>query len=257
MNTVPAVNELLDLRGSVALVTGSSSNIGAGIARRLHAAGASLGLHCARDRAGVDELARGLGDRVCVVQGDVERDAERLCADVIAAFGRLDAVVNNAGIQPVKPLLEQTESEIREMLRVNLEGVIALTRHAAKHMIASGHGGSIVNVSSIEGIQPAVGHSHYAASKAAVLMHTRASALELGRHGIRVNAIAPGLIDRDGLQDAWPEGVARWRAACPLGRLGTPEDIGDAVLFLVSRAARWISGSTLVVDGGVLTNNVW
>ena len=257
MNTVPAVGELLDLRGSAVLVTGASGNIGSGIARRLHASGASLGLHCARDRAGADELARVLGDRVCVVQGDVERDAERLCAEVIAAFGRLDAVVNNAGIQPVRPLLEQNKIEIREMLRVNIEGVIALTRHAAKYMIASGRGGSVVNVSSIEGIQPAVGHSHYATSKAAVLMHTRAAALELGRHGIRVNAIAPGLIDRDGLGEAWSEGVSRWMATCPLGRLGTPEDIGDAVLFLVSRAARWISGTTLVVDGGVLTNNVW
>jgi NAD(P)-dependent dehydrogenase (short-subunit alcohol dehydrogenase family) len=254
---IPTVNELLDLRNTVVLVTGASGNIGAGIARRLSEAGASVALQCAHDRASVDALAQSLGGRVHVVQGDVQRDAERLCDETIAVFSRLDAVVNNAGIQPVKPLLELTEDDLREMLRVNIEGVMAITSAASKRMIERGHGGAIVNISSIEGIQPAVGHSHYATSKAAVLMHTRAAALELGRHGIRVNAVAPGLIDRDGLEAAWPEGVARWRAACPLERLGTPEDIGDAVLFLLSRAARWVSGTTLVVDGGMLTNNVW
>lgn len=257
MEGVPPVDQLLDLRERTVLVTGASGNIGAGISRRLHQAGANLALHCATDRAGAEALARTLGDRVRVVQGDAQRDASRLCAETIAAFGRLDALVNNAGIQPIKPLLEQTDVDVREMLRVNLEGVIALSAAAARCMIESGRGGSIVNISSIEGLQPALGHSHYATSKAAVLMHTRAAALELGRHGIRVNAIAPGLIDRDGLRDAWPEGVARWMAACPSGRLGAPEDIGDAALFLVSRAARWVSGATLVVDGGMLTNNVW
>jgi NAD(P)-dependent dehydrogenase (short-subunit alcohol dehydrogenase family) len=117
--------------------------------------------------------------------------------------------------------------------------------------------GSIVNIASIEGLQPAMNHSHYTTSKAAVLMHTKSAALELGRLGIRVNAVAPGLIDREGLETDWPEGVQRWRSACPLERLGTPEDVADAVLFLLSPASRWITGATLVVDGGVLTNNVW
>jgi NAD(P)-dependent dehydrogenase (short-subunit alcohol dehydrogenase family) len=138
-----------------------------------------------------------------------------------------------------------------------VEGVMTLTKVAAAQMIQRRNGGAIVNISSIEGLQPAFGHSHYTTSKAAVLMYTRSSALELGRYGIRVNAVAPGLIDKEGLAEAWPEGVARWQAACPLGRLGTPEDIGDAVLFLISDAARWVTGATLVVDGGVLTNNTW
>ena len=88
-------------------------------------------------------------------------------------------------------------------------------------------------------------------------MHTRAAALELGRHAIRVNAVAPGLIERAGIEEAWPEGVARWQAACPLGRLGRPDDVADAVLFLASDAARWITGATLVVDGGVLARPTW
>jgi NAD(P)-dependent dehydrogenase (short-subunit alcohol dehydrogenase family) len=261
-STLKPVSELLNLENRVVLVTGSSTGIGVGIAKRLHEAGASVALHCSNNRAGVEAVAKELRDRVHIVQGDVQRDAQRLCDEVVARFGKLDALVNNAGIQPVKMLLEQTPADIQEMLRVNVEGVMTLTRVAATHMIKQAvsnqtQGSAIVNISSIEGLQPAFGHSHYTTSKAAVLMHTRSSALELGRHGIRVNAVAPGLIDKEGLEVAWPEGVARWQAACPLGRLGTPEDIGDAVLFLISDFSRWVTGVTLVVDGGVLTNNTW
>ena len=190
-----------------------------------------------------------------VVQGDVQRDAKKLCQQVVAVFGKLNGLVNNAGIQPVTPYLELSSVDISEMLRVNVQGVMELSGFAAKHMLESG--GSIVNISSIEGLQPALGHSHYATAKAAVLMHTRASALELGKYNIRVNAVAPGLIDREGLWEAWSDGVTRWRKSCPLERLGTSEDVADAVLFLISRAARWMTGATLTVDGGMLTNNVW
>ena len=256
MVIAPEIAALLDLRERAVLVTGSSSGIGAGIARRLQAAGARVAVHYAAGRAAAEALAVELGERACVVHGDVERDAERLCSDVIAAFGRLDAVVNNAGIQPVAPLLDLNADDVREMLRVNVAGVAAVTRAAAQHMIDA-RGGAIVNVASIEGLQPAAGHSHYAASKAAVLMHTRAAALELGPHRIRVNAVAPGLIDRAGLAEAWPDGVQRWQAACPLERLGTTDDVADAVLFLLSDAARWITGATLVVDGGMLARPTW
>jgi 3-oxoacyl-[acyl-carrier protein] reductase len=257
MVIAPEIAALLDLRGRTVLVTGSSTGIGAGIARRLHAAGAGVAVHYAGQRAAAETLARELGERACVVGGDVERDAERLCSDVVTAFGRLDAVVNNAGIQPVASVLDLTPDDVREMLRVNVAGVIALTHAAAKHLMAHGDGGAIVNIASIEGLQPAAGHSHYAASKAAVIMHTRAAALELGPHAIRVNAVAPGLIDRAGLADVWPDGVNRWLAACPLETLGTTNDVADAVLFLLSSAARWITGATLVVDGGMLARPTW
>jgi NAD(P)-dependent dehydrogenase (short-subunit alcohol dehydrogenase family) len=242
----PPVASLLDLDGVVAVVTGASGNIGAGIARRLHEAGASVVAH---GRRAPDEL----GERATSVLGDVERDAAEICTTAVDTFGRLDIVVNNAGIQPVAPLESLGREEVAEMLRINVAGVAAMTREAAARMPA---GGAIVNVASIEGIQPASGHSHYAASKAAVIMHTRAAALELGPKGIRVNCVSPGLIDAPGLE-AWPEGVARWHAAAPLHRLGTPGDVADAVLFLVSPGARWISGANLVVDGGVLAHNTW
>jgi 3-oxoacyl-[acyl-carrier protein] reductase len=248
---------LLDLRERVVLVTGSSGGIGAGIAHRLHAAGARVAIHYARHGSPAVALARELGARACVVGGDVERDAESICATAITAFGRIDALVNNAAVQPVAPLLDLGADDVGELLRVNVAGVAALTQAAARTMIAQGDGGSIVDIASIEGLQPAAGHSHYAASKAAVLMHARAAALELGAHGIRVNAVAPGLIDREGLAHAWPEGVGRWQAACPLGRLGTTQDVADAVLFLLSDAARWITGATLTVDGGMLARPTW
>jgi NAD(P)-dependent dehydrogenase (short-subunit alcohol dehydrogenase family) len=248
------VSSLLNLSNRTVLVTGSSGGIGAGIAKRLHEAGANVALHCSGNLKAAEILAKSLGARACVVQGDVERDAERLIAETIRTFSSLDGLVNNAGIQPVQTLLEQSREDRSEMLRVNTLGVMTLTALAAGQMHP---GGGIVNIASIEGLQPALNHSHYATSKAAVLMHTRSAALELGRRGIRVNAVAPGLIDRPGLETDWPEGVQRWRVACPLERLGTPEDVADAVLFLLSPAARWITGATLVVDGGVLTNNVW
>ena len=231
----PAVERLLDLTGLVAIVTGAGGTIGAGVAQRLQEAGAFVVAH-RRDL------------------GDVERDAAAICAAAVESFGRLDILVNNAGIQPVAPLESIGNDELTEMFRVNVVGLAAMTREAASLMTG---GGAIVNVASIEGVQPATGHSHYAASKAAVIMHTRAAALELGRSGIRVNCVSPGVIEAAGIAESWPEGVARWHAAAPLERLGDPLDVADAVLFLASPAARWITGANLVVDGGVLARNTW
>jgi NAD(P)-dependent dehydrogenase (short-subunit alcohol dehydrogenase family) len=244
----PPVTSLLDLSGRVAVVTGASGTIGAGIARRLHEAGASVVFH---GRRPPDPLP---DSRAVAATGDVVRDAKAICSTAMESFGRLDVLVNNAGIQPVAQLASIGDEELAEMFRVNAVGVAALTREAAALMR---DGGAIVNVASIEGLQPAFDHSHYAASKAAVIMHTRAAALELGRSGIRVNAVSPGVIHAPGIEESWPEGFARWRAAAPLERLGHPSDVADAVLFLVSPAARWITGANLVVDGGVLARNTW
>jgi 3-oxoacyl-[acyl-carrier protein] reductase len=174
--------------------------------------------------------------------------------EAFAHHGRLDAVVNNAGVQPVEPLPDMTTEQWQSVVDINLTGPFAVTQAAASLLPA---GGSVTHIASIEGSHPAPGHAHYAASKAALIMHARAAALEYGPRGIRVNTVSPGLITRPGIESQWPEGVARWRSAAPLTRLGTPEDIGNACVFLASDLASWITGHDLVVDGGVTARPTW
>ncbi len=170
-------------------------------------------------------------------------------------FGGLDILVNNAGVQPVQPLSSMSVEQWRTVVDVNVTGTFASTQAAAAVMQA--RGGAIIHIASIEGRQPARNHAHYSAAKAAVIMHARAAALEYGRWGIRVNSVSPGLINRPGLDQEWAEGVERWTAAAPLGRLGEPRDVGQACVFLASSGARWITGHDLVVDGGVSVNPSW
>lgn len=262
MRDVPAVSRLLDLKGKVALVTGASGGIGRVIAQRLSEAGAKVAVHyhSNAERANATlELLTVTGAEAMAVGADVSN--ETACAvmfeRITERLGPVDIVINNAADQGVQGLGDMALSAWREMMATNLDGVFLTTRIAAQAMIARGAGGAIVNIASIEGHGPAAGHGHYATSKAGQLMFTRAAALEYGRHGIRVNSVSPGLIDRPGLAADWPAGVARWTAAAPLERLGQPEDVADAVLFLASPAARWITGADLLVDGGVSTHPTW
>jgi 3-oxoacyl-[acyl-carrier protein] reductase len=166
-------------------------------------------------------------------------------------------LVNNAGVQTLGSVVDAGEDVWTDINNVNLGGPYALTKFISTAWIAKNIGGAIVNITSIEGLDPAAGHAHYAASKAALIMYTRACALELGAYNIRVNAVAPGLIERGGIENDWPEGVARWQDRAPLTRLGTGDDVANAVLFLLSPAAVWISGNTLTVDGGMSAQNRW
>jgi 3-oxoacyl-[acyl-carrier protein] reductase len=248
MADVPPLHSALDGSGRVVLVTGARAGIGAGIADRFAESGATVVRHLGRERTGGDPdgPVADLTDPTAVAG---------LVADVVDAHGRLDVVVANAADQRLVALAEQTAASWSEVLAANVTAVAELVRVAVPHLAATG--GSVVAISSIEGIQPAPVHGAYGTSKAALLQLVRAAANEYGPQGVRVNAVCPGLIDRPGLADDWPEGVARWRAAAPLERLGTPADVADACVLLASPLARWITGAALVVDGGVLTRPTW
>ncbi|MCP4203327.1 MAG: glucose 1-dehydrogenase [bacterium] len=258
----PKLAALIDLSGKAALVTGAGRGIGAGIARRFGQAGAAVAVHYRSSadgaRAVVEEIEE-TGGRAIALHADVTDGAEvaRLVDETVNALGDLDILVNNAGIYPVSPLLEMADEEWDAVVDANLKSVHVCTRIAAARMVAQGGGGAIVNIASIEGLAPAKLHAHYTSAKAGVLMHTRAAALELGPEGIRVNAVAPGLIWKPGIEEDWPEGVQRWLEAVPLGSLGRPEDVADACLFLASPASRWVTGASIAVDGGMLSKAVF
>ena len=258
----PNLAGALDFSGKVALITGGSRGIGAGIAGRFAEAGASVVVSYSQAQQAAHKVvaqiraAHGLAE---AIQADVTRapDVDRLISQTVALCGRLDVLVNNAGIYPVSSLLDMTDLEWEQVLAANLTGTHLCTQRAARAMLALSEqrdenesSGTIINISSIEATSTAFAHSHYSAAKAGVEQYTRSAALELAAHGIRVNAVAPGLIDRPGLAQAWPDGVRRWQERVPLSRLGTEEDIADACIFLASPLARWITGVTLTVDGG-------
>ncbi|MCF1599037.1 SDR family NAD(P)-dependent oxidoreductase [Streptomyces muensis] len=251
------------LEGQVALVTGAGGGIGRGIATRFAEAGAAVVLHCRTAVEAASEVARAVrtsGGRAVVVQGDLSD--EDVCRRVVGEAaewgdGRLTALVNNAGVQPTRELRGMSLAQWRAVVDTNLSSMFACTQAAAEIMRAQDGGGSVTHIASIEASHPAPLHAHYSASKAAIVTHARAAALEYGPFGIRVNTVSPGLIHREGLEEAWPEGVRRWERAAPVGRLGRAEDVGDACVFLASGLASWVSGHDLVVDGGVSARPTW
>lgn len=259
---IPSPKTLLDFTGKVAIVTGSGSGLGSGIALRFAEAGAAVVVNYRSSAVGAQAVVAQIeaaGGRAVAVQADVTQKAsvESLIQQTVDAFGRLDVLVNNAGLYPLSTLVEMSEAEWDEVVNSNLRSTFLCTQAAAKQMIAQGQGGAIVNIASIEAENPAPMHSHYNAAKGGVVMHTAAAANELGLYGIRVNAVSPGLIWREGIEQGWPDGVERFLKAAPLSRLGRPDDIADACLFLASPAARWITGANLRVDGGVMTKQIF
>ncbi len=235
-----SVANVLRLDGAVALVTGATKGIGAAIVDRLREAGATVVAH---DRAMAD--LRDEDDLVAFVRSLHE------------THGRLDVLVNNAADQALGAVSTLDASQWRDLLDTNLVAPSLLMREFAALCTRGGHGGSIVNVSSIEAFAMGQGHAHYGASKAALLHLTRGAAREFASLGIRVNAVCPGLIWSPGIDEGFPQGVARWIEHAPIKRLGQAADIADAVLFLASRASRWITGAHLTVDGGLTGGWEW
>jgi NAD(P)-dependent dehydrogenase (short-subunit alcohol dehydrogenase family) len=260
MTDAPPVAALLDLTGRVALVTGASGGVGAGIAGRFAEAGASVVVHYRSDPAGAEAVVRAIrdaGGAAEAVRADlVDRDdVSTLVRATIDRFGGLDIVVNNAGVYHGTNAAPAADDDAAwaawtEELDANLRTTVLVTRAAVPALRARG-GGAIVNIASISALHPALDQVAYVTAKAGVIAFTKAAAQELGPDGIRVNAVSPGLVGRPTLAEDWPDGLARWMAKVPLGRVGDPADIADACLFLASPAARWITGQHLIVDGGM------
>ncbi|MCX6056555.1 MAG: SDR family NAD(P)-dependent oxidoreductase [Chloroflexi bacterium] len=250
------VTNFFDFKGKVVLVTGSGKGIGHGIAMAFASAGATLALHYHLSKFDAEETAaciRKAGHVAQTFHANIkeEKEVECLFQEVEQNLGGPDVLINNAGLAPQTEFISMPTEQWDQVVNVNLRSVFLTSRVAARHMLSQIRLGVIINIGSIEGDFPAFGHAHYSASKAGVLMLTQSCALELGPSGIRVNSVSPGLIERDGIQQDWPEGIARWMKAATIKRLGTTQDVANACLFLASQAASWITGANLVVDGGV------
>jgi 3-oxoacyl-[acyl-carrier protein] reductase len=244
------------LAGKVAVVTGASKGIGAEIARQLAAEGAAVVVNYSSSREGADRVVNDIlkkDGKAVAVQANLakEADVRRLFAEAKNAFGKLDILVNNAGVYEFKPLEEVTAEHFHKQFDLNVLGLILATQEAAKQF--GKDGGSVINIGSLAGKDAPPGTSVYSATKAAVDAVTKSLAAELGARKIRVNAVNPGMVDTEGVRTM---GVLESDfhtmvlSKTPLGRIGQPNDIAPAVVFLASPDSSWITGETFYITGG-------
>jgi 3-oxoacyl-[acyl-carrier protein] reductase len=242
------------LTGRTVLVTGGTKGIGKGIASVFAAAGCNVVLSGRGEAAGeaaVRELS-GRGGRVSYVQGDVAvaADCERVAAEVVSRHGGIDVVCANAGVFPDRKLADMTEQDIDTIFATNVKGCMLTVKACLPHLEASGHGRVIVTSSITGPITGFPGWSHYGATKAAQLGFVRTACIELAPKRITVNAVLPGNVESEGMDELGPEYRASMEASIPLGRLGFVEEVGAAAVFLATDEAGYITGQTIVVDGG-------
>ncbi|MGA9657838.1 MAG: SDR family NAD(P)-dependent oxidoreductase [Asticcacaulis sp.] len=249
------------LKDKVLLVTGGSKGIGRAIAIGAAAHGARIGINYAGDKASAESCVaeiKAAGRQAFAQQGDVSdpATATAFIAAAVAHYGRLDVFVNNAGICPFHAFLDMPPEVMERTMRVNLHGAYYMVQAAANQMVAQGEGGSIIAVSSISALVGGEYQTHYTPTKAGVLSLMQSTAIALGKHRIRCNALLPGTIltdiNKDDLADV--EKRAYMEKRIPLGRLGQPEDMAGPVVFLASDLANYVTGSALLVDGGMFVN---
>lgn len=250
------------LNGRNALVTGASKGIGKGIALALAAAGADVAVNYHSDRAGADSVCdeiRKMGRRAIAIRADVgtSTGVSSLFAQAFEEFSPLTILVNNAGIQTWKPMLELEEADWDRVIDVNLKGCFLCTQAAARHMRDLGMPGSIINIGSGCNKVAFPNLSNYTASKGGIEMFTKVAAVELGAWNIRVNCAAPGAIEIERTKQEAGDYASTWAKVTPLARVGQPADVAEVVVFLASENAAFVTGQTIWIDGGLFSKPVW
>jgi glucose 1-dehydrogenase len=250
---------MTSLSGKVAIVTGGNSGIGKAVVLALAEAGANIVIDYVANEQATEDLEKqvaALGDQSIGVEADVSKvaDLERLVKAAVDAFGRLDIMVNNAGIETRTSILDTTEAQYERVMEINLKSAFFGTQLAAKQMIAQGGGGRIINITSVHEDWPMPGNIPYCVSKGGMRMLTRTAGVTLGPHGITVVGVGPGAvatpINRSTMDD--PSKMATLDAAIPLGRMAEPEEIGSVVAFLASDGASYLTATTIFADGGIM-----
>ncbi|MCS5656653.1 MAG: 3-oxoacyl-[acyl-carrier-protein] reductase [Dehalococcoidia bacterium] len=246
----------IDLSGKVALVTGASRGIGAVVAARLAEAGARVGVnyHASSDAATVvvDSIKKAGGEAL-LVGGDVSQEdkAEAVIKNLVEHFGGIDILINNAGINKDQLLIRMKPEDFDNVMNVNLRGAFLCTRYAMTHLIRQ-RSGRVINMSSVVGLSGNPGQANYAAAKAGLVGLTKAVAREVASRNVTVNALAPGYITTAMVDELSEETQAKILERIPMGRFGTPEDVAEAVVFLCSDGASYITGQVLTIDGGMI-----